>query len=179
MTFPVLILLIPIALALHEAEEWNIEHWYRRNYVDLPAGRTKTTIRFFLVFLSCIGFVWTGIAMCWGDPGVAAWIILPLVFLMIQNVLQHVYWQFLFKEYAPGIVTSAFLLGPLSSWFVYVSVVNGSVPIWYVFLLGAGMVPGLVDTIRARNRLTQAILAIHRFSSFSVRKLGIMNADRC
>jgi len=48
--------LLPIAFALHEAEEWWILGWYERNFVDLTA-KTNTSIHTFLVFASMVGFV--------------------------------------------------------------------------------------------------------------------------
>ena len=179
MDFRTLIWLLPVALALHEAEEWNIHGWYQRNFVDLPAGRTKTTIRFFLVFLSIVGFIWTGTAALWGKPSSTAIILLPLVALIAQNVIQHIYWHFYFGQYAPGILTAVLVLGPLVAYFVFVSLAQGLVPEWYVILLGALMLPGLVETIRARNRLTQAIVVIHKFSRTAVKRLGIQDADSC
>jgi len=170
--------LLAVALALHEAEEWNIYGWYERNYVKMPASRTKSTIRFFLVFLSILGFVWVGVAVCWGSPVIAAWIILPLVGLIAQNVLQHVYWQIRFKEYAPGLLTAIVLLAPLSYGIINASIVEASVPVWYLIIIGVGIIPGLVDTVRAGNRLTRGILGIHSFSLRGMKLLGLSEMER-
>lgn len=175
MDFKTMIWLLPIALAIHEAEEWNILGWYHRNFVDLPPGRTNTTIRFFLIFLSLMGFVWTGIGALSGDPAVAAMILFPLLALIIQNILQHIYWQFLFGQYAPGILTSMVFLTPLVFYFVYVSTVNGYAPLWYSALLVVLTIPGLIQTVRSRNRLTTAIYTIHKFSLYAVKRLGLTN----
>jgi hypothetical protein len=165
--------LLPFALALHEIEEWNIHGWYVRNYVDLPEGRTPTTIRFFLVFLSLLGFFWFALAVVWGDSSVCAWIILPLVALIVQNVFQHLYWQFLFKQYAPGIVTAVFLLMPLCGYIVFECALGALVPLWYLIVLGVLMVPGMVETVKVRNRLTRSIMTIHKFSRASVNWIGL------
>lgn len=152
------------ALALHEAEEWNIYGWYQRNYVGMPANRSRMSIRFFLVFLSVVGFVWAGIAGIWGNASVASWIIMPLVALIIQNLVQHVFWQIRFHEYAPGLATAVLLLAPLSAGIVLTSLKDELIPPWYLTVLCLAIIPGLVDTVRAGNRLNQGILAIHRFS---------------
>jgi hypothetical protein len=162
---------LAVALALHETEEWNIHGWYVRNFCDLPERRTPTTIRFFLVFLSVAGFVWVGVAEGFGDA--AAWIVLPLVALIVQNILQHIYWQFLFREYAPGIVTAVLLLTPLSGWIIYSTIARGMVASWYIVVLAVAIVPGLVETVNVRNRLTRAIQTIHRFSVWGVGKCGL------
>ncbi len=156
--------ILAIVLAIHEAEEWNIYGWYQRNYVEMPPERTPTTIRFFLVFLSVVGFVWVGAAVAWGNPSAAAWIIMPLVGLIVQNVLQHLYWQARFKEYAPGIWSAVLLLLPVSIAIVVTSLRESLVSVWYVLVLGAAIIPGLVDTVKSGNRLSSGILAIHRFS---------------
>ena len=170
--------LLAAALAIHEAEEWNIYGWYKRNYVDMPEGRTPTTIRFFLVFLSVLGFVWVGIAVCWGDSTIASWIIMPLVGLIVQNIMQHVYWQVRFKGYAPGLWTAIVLLAPLSCGIVVTSIVKAMVPLWYLVVLGVVIIPGLLDTVRARNTLTRGILAVHKFSLRCVVLLGLTDAHK-
>jgi hypothetical protein len=175
LSFHEIVWLVPVALALHEFEEWNILVWYQRNFVDMPAERTKTTIRFFLVFLSAAGFVWTGIAVSIGGPAVTMMILLPLVAMMLQNVLQHIYWQYLFRTYAPGIISAILLLLPISVFIIYLAMANALVPVWYMALLMVLIIPGLVQTVKARNRLTPAIQSIHKFSLFGVRKLGISN----
>jgi len=55
MSFLTAIWLLPIALALHEAEEWNILGWEQRNFVNLPA-KTNASVRTFLVFSPCSAF---------------------------------------------------------------------------------------------------------------------------
>jgi hypothetical protein len=173
--FRIMVWFLPAALALHEAEEWNILGWYQQNFVGLPRERTNTTIRFFLVFLSLTGFVWTGIALMWGSSAITILILFPLLALIIQNGLQHIYWQFLFRRYAPGIMTSVLFLIPLGFYFVYISIVNDYAPLWYMAVLAVLIIPGLIQTVKARNRLTPAISSVHKFSLFVVKKLGVPN----
>lgn len=165
------------ALALHEAEEWDIYGWYQRNYVEMPANRSEMSIRFFLVFLSLLGFAWAGFAQIWGDAKLTSWIIMPLVGLIVQNLLQHVYWQIRFREYAPGLGTAALLLTPMSVAIVITSIKDNLIPAWYLFALAVAIIPGLVDTVRSGNRLSQGILAIHRFSISSLKLMGLSGAE--
>ncbi len=46
MSFLTAIWLLPVALLLHEAEEWNILRWEQRNFVNLPA-KTNVSVRTF------------------------------------------------------------------------------------------------------------------------------------
>ncbi len=81
--FTTLIWLIPVAIALHEFEKWNIIHWYHRNFVDLP-NKASTTTRTFLVFMTVLGFVWTVLALIPNDPK-TAYIISPLAAVLTLN----------------------------------------------------------------------------------------------
>src|SRR5512145_2998823 len=152
-----------VAFALHEFEEWNIMRWYRRNYVDMPPT-TDRAARTWIVFISGIGVIWCLVALASGDPRVAAWIFLPAVLLAVQNALQHVYWVFYFRQYAPGVITAALLLIPLGIYGTVQAVGQQYVPWWYVGALALLVVPGLIQTIKAGNRMTPLIRSIHHFS---------------
>ncbi|MFC1878997.1 HXXEE domain-containing protein [Chloroflexota bacterium] len=162
LSFLTLIWLFPLAFAIHEMEEWNIMAWYRRNYVDLPDKTDKST-RSFLVFASLLGFLWTLIAYLPGSPIFAALWMLPLMALTLQNILQHIWWLFLFKEYAPGVGSAVFLLLPLIVYLTCQALKKGYAPLWYVLLLALLTLPGLVQTIQSRNRLTPMFQLLHRF----------------
>jgi hypothetical protein len=152
--------LFPIAFALHEAEEWNIMKWYRRNYTDLPPA-TDRSARTWIVFVSLVGFVWIAIAVLPGNPSVAAFVALPAIALVIQNALQHVYWLFYFRQYAPGVVTSVLLVIPIGGSIIARAVQHGYAPLWYVAIWAVLIVPGLVQTVRAGKEMTSPMRAIH------------------
>ena len=152
--------LFAIAFALHEVEEWNILSWYQRNYVDLPPSTNKA-VRVWIVFVSLIGFVWCAVATLPGNPVLAAYVFLPAIAVAMQNALQHVYWLFYFKQYAPGIITSVFCLIPDGVYLVIRAAWQGFVPFWYVGILMLLLIPGLVQTVQAKNRMTKQIRAIH------------------
>lgn len=158
-----------IAYALHELEEWNILRWYQRNYVDLPPSTDKS-VRVWIVFFILIVFVWDIVATLPGNPVFAAYVFLPAIALAMQNALQHVYWLFYFKQYAPGIVTSIVCLIPFGIYLAIRAVWQNFVPAWYVAILGFLLIPGLVQTVQAKNRMTKQIRAIHH--------LGIKLAGR-
>ena len=160
--FLTLLWLFPIAFALHEAEEWNIMTWYRRNYPDLPPA-TDRTARTWIVFVSLVGFAWIGIAVLPGSPSVAAFVALPAIAVAIQNALQHVYWLFFFRQYAPGVVTSLLLLIPIGGYVVARGLQQGLVPGWYVALWAVLIAPGLIQTVQAGDEMTSAMRAIHNW----------------
>jgi hypothetical protein len=161
--------LFPVAFALHEIEEWNIMKWYRRNYADLPPA-TDRSARTWIVFVSLVGFVWCAVAVLPTSPTVAVFVLLPAIGIALQNALQHVYWLFYFRQYAPGIVTSVLLLIPIGVYIVVRAVRQGYAPIWYVAIWAALILPGLVQTVRAGNQMTPPMRAIHN--------LGIRLAEK-
>jgi len=152
--------LFAIAFALHEVEEWNILSWYQRNYVDLPPSTNKA-VRVWIVFVSLIGFVWCAVATLPGNPVLAAYVFLPATAVAMQNALQHIFWLFYFKQYAPGIITSMFCLIPLGIYLAVRALSDNLVPVWYVGILLLLIIPGLVQTVKAKNRMTRQIRAIH------------------
>jgi len=91
-------------------------------------------------------------------------VLLPAAAVAFQNALQHVFWLIYFREYAPGVVTSVLLLIPMVCYLTARAVQQGYVPAWYVVALAVLIVPGLIQTARAGNRLTPQFRAIHNFS---------------
>jgi hypothetical protein len=149
-----------IAFALHELEEWNILRWYERNYTDLPASTNKS-IRVWIGFVILISIFWGVIATLPGNTRIAIYFFLPAVFIAVQNALQHVYWQFYFKQYAPGIITAVCLLIPLGIYLISQAVWQYAIPLWYPGILLLLIIPGLIQTYQAKNRMTKPIRAIH------------------
>ena len=152
-----------VAFALHEAEEWNIMRWYQRNYIDLPPT-TDRAARTWIVFISMMGLVWCIAGTLPGNPTIAAFVLLPAIALALQNSLQHIYWLFYFKQYAPGIVTSVVFLIPLGVYLTIQAIWQNYVPIWYVGILALVIIPGLLQTVKAKNRMTPQIRGIHNLS---------------
>ena len=152
--------LFVIAFTLHEMEEWNILRWYQRNYVDLPQSTDKA-VRVWIVFVILVGFIWCAVATVPGNPIFAAYVFLPAIAVAVQNALQHVYWLFHFKQYAPGIITSIFCLIPFGAYLAIQAVWQNYVPIWYVVILILLLTPGLIQTVQSGNRMTKQIRAIH------------------
>jgi hypothetical protein len=152
--------LFPLAVALHEAEEWNLVRWYERNYDDLPPMTNKSA-RIVLVLMSSAFLLWSAVAIVTQNPKVAAWILLPAMAIVFQNALQHVYWLFYFRQYVPGAITAVLLLLPTVGYLTARAVQQNYAPIWYVMALVILNVPGLIQTVQAGNTMTSFFRAVH------------------
>lgn len=150
-----------IAFVLHEAEEWNIAEFEHRNFVGLPPAATHKSARTWVVFICVVGFVWCAAATLSGSPTVAAFVFLPAIALALQNALQHVYWSFYFRQYAPGVITSVLLLIPIGCYLLAKAVQQGHAPVWYVAVWAVLIGLGLIQTVRAGNKMTPFIRAVH------------------
>lgn len=159
-----------VFFALHELEEWNILRWYQRNYTDLPPS-THTSVRYWIAAVILIGFAWCAVATLAGNAVFAAYVFLPAIAIAFQNALQHIYWTFLFKQYAPGLITAVVCLIPLGAFLAIDSILQQLVPVWYVGVLVVLIIPGLVQTVRAKNRMTGQIRAIH---NIGIRLAGLL-----
>ena len=104
--------LLPVAIALHEAEEWNILDWEQRNFVNL-SDKTHTSVRTFLVFFTLLGFLCTALVTLPNNPKIAAFLFLPFAAGACLNALQHLFYTFYFRQYAPGVITSVVLYIPI------------------------------------------------------------------
>lgn len=162
MSFLTAIWLLPIALALHEAEEWNILGWEQRNFVNLLA-KTHASVRTFLVFFSLFGFLWTALAALFNNPKIAAFVLLPLAAGAFLNALQHLFYTMCFRQYAPGVITSVVLYLPTSAYRTTRAIQENLVPVAYVVVLGILAILGLIQTMKAGNTFIPFFRAISHF----------------
>lgn len=154
--------LFPVAVALHEAEEWDIGSWYRRFWVNLPPI-TYASVRTGLVFATLFIFLWTAAAALFRSPKVLAFLVLPWAAFLFLNALQHVYWTFLFGAYAPGVVTAVLVIIPAVLYLVSRAVREGHAPVWFVAVLALVVASGVAQTVRAGNVMTGQLRALHEF----------------
>jgi hypothetical protein len=165
MTFRQAVWLLPLAWALHEAEEWNIMAWYRENFVD-PGYFDQIdgpVVWVGLAMMSVIGFIWTAVATLPRNPRIVAWLILPFfVVISLANAFQHIYFQFEFGDYAPGVVTAVLLVIPSVVFIISRAIRNRLVPWWYVAILVVMMFPNLNATVRSGNNVTEPMQNIHK-----------------
>jgi len=162
MSFLAAIWLLPVALAFHEAEEWNILGWQQRNFVNLPA-KTNASIRTTLVFVTLLGFLWTALAAVPNNPKIAAFMILPFAAIGFLNALQHLFYMMYFRQYAPGVITSVVLLLPITGYVTARAIEENLVPVVYVVAITILVILGLVQTMKAGNTFIPAFRAISHF----------------
>ncbi|MBN1218742.1 MAG: HXXEE domain-containing protein [Anaerolineae bacterium] len=160
-----------IAFVIHEVEEWNITDFERRNFVGVPATVTKKNARMWIGIVCVVGFAWCTAATLSGNPTVAAYVFLPAIALALGNALQHIFWTFYFRQYAPGLVTAVLLLIPLGGYVFIRAVQQGYAPLWYVAILAGLIALLLVHTVRAGNEMTPPIRAIYTLGNWLAEKL--------
>jgi hypothetical protein len=100
-------------------------------------------------------------------------LISPLAAMVLQNALQHLYWLVAFRDHAPGVITSVVLLIPVIVFMGLVALAQDLLPLWYAVLMLALVLAGLVQTVRARNRLRPAFRVINRLGWLLVGLLGL------
>jgi hypothetical protein len=171
-SFSMVVWLLPVAIALHELEEWNMLGWYHGNFVDLP-DMTNTSTRVFIVFMSLYAFAWTAVSLLLGDLKVTSFLLSITGFVFLLNALQHVYWVIAFRDYAPGVITSVLLVIPVIVFLGLVAGHQGLLPIWYEVLLCVLVIPALAQTAMAGNRLTKMLQGISRSGLLMARLLRL------
>jgi hypothetical protein len=155
---------------LHELEEWNIDRFEHQHFEGLPPAATDRSARMWIAFVVLVGLIWCAAATLPGDPTLAAWIFLPAIAILLQNALQHIYWSYYFRQYAPGVITAALLIIPSGCYVIARAVAQGYVPTWYAVVLAALIVLGFAQTVSAGHKMTPLIRTIN--------KLGLAFPDK-
>ncbi len=110
--------LIGFAFVLHEAEEWNLASWFQANF-EPPPQFTDGEARILLALFAVLGISFTALSIRLLSLRAALLALLPLfVAVVFGNALRHIFWLFYFQTYAPGVLTSAFLLVPLTFYLI-------------------------------------------------------------
>lgn len=156
--------LFPVAVALHEFEQWNIVPWYRRHFHGLSALENRG-LRAWIAFSSILAFVWAGLAVLPGNPTVAALVLFPAFVLMLQNALQHIYYLALFRSYVPGLLTSVVFLIPTISYLSARAVRHSYVPAVCLLALALLVIPNMIQTVKAGRHMLPSLYAVHRFGA--------------
>lgn len=160
MDFRNIIWFIPIILFFHELEEWNILKWYKENYSDLPQS-TNRSIRVWLIGISLVGFTLTAICFFVPYDIITALLICMLIAITLQNGLQHLYWLIYFKKYAPGVVFSVLFGIPVDIYICFRMLKENLVSIWVLIIICVLIIPGLMETVKSKNRMTKSIRGAH------------------
>ena len=162
MTIPVrqLFRLLAVSFVLHEAEEWNIASWEHAHFTPPPRFddfAARTLLGLFSIL--CVSF--TALALRFLTPRNAAIALLPLfVAVVFGNALTHIFWLFYFGSYAPGVVTAAFLLVPLTLHLVHRVLREDLAPRLYVWVLLALAAVQPLGAALAGSTLSESQLAL-------------------
>ena len=165
MTTRSLLWMIGVAFVLHEAEEWNLVPWLTAHFEPAPEF-SSAEARTLLVLFAFLGFSFTAIALLFLSLRGALFALLPLfVGVVLGNALTHVVWLFHFGAYAPGVLTSAFLLIPLIGLLVHRVLRERLVPaVFVLMLLGAALVQPLGAALSG-STMGGPQLALQRFGA--------------
>jgi hypothetical protein len=145
---------------IHELEEWNIDRFEHRNFVNFLPSATDRSARLWIGLIILIGLLWCSISSLLGNSA-GAWIILPAISIMILNALQHIFWLFYFRQYVPGLITAISLLIPLGCYIIIFAIIQELIPIWYALFWTIIIFIGFAQTIKAGNKMTPLIRTIN------------------
>jgi hypothetical protein len=155
-----LVWLLPLAFALHEAEEWNIVAWFQLHFTP-RTGLTDAGARTLLAAFSAGAFAYVGLASLLPTRAMLHAVLGFFIVAGVGNALTHVFWWLQFGVYAPGVVSAALLVTPLTAWLSLRAVRDGLVSAWTVGgLFVLALVP-LAGVARAGSQLTAGQLALH------------------
>ncbi len=165
-SFRRIVWLVPVAFVFHEAEEWNVMPWYVAQFSPVTIA-SDLALRTWLVAITIIAFLWTAIACLLPTVRATAYMVLPFfVLALLFNALQHIYWQFAFPGYAPAFLSCALLNVPailLVSWHALRNRLVGG---RFLGVLYVGLVPGLIETVRAGHTEMLVFREIFRFGEW-------------
>ncbi len=152
-------------MCLHEIEEWNIRAWETR-FFDNPPRATVTAIRIVLVLI-CFGAVALTAATCLlRDLRATAHVnILGFGFVMVGNSIQHLYWSFLSRGYAPGSVASGLACLPAMAFVIWHARRNDLIGSKLVVGLGCFWAIMLVGIVQMGNTMPTAIHSLQSLGS--------------
>jgi hypothetical protein len=157
--------LIGLAFVLHEAEEWNLVTWFQANF-EPPPQFTDRQARTLLVLFATLGISFTALSIRLLSLRVALFALLPLfVAIVLGNALTHIFWLFYFETYAPGVLTSALLLVPLTLYLIRRVLQERLVPPAYVWLLLALALLQPLGAAAAGSTLSGPHLAFQRLGA--------------
>jgi hypothetical protein len=145
---------------IHELEEWNIDRFEHRNFVNFLPSATDRSARLWIGLIILIGLIWCSISSLLGNSA-GAWIILPAISIMILNALQHIFWLFYFRQYVPGLITAISLLIPLGCYINIFAIIQELIPIWYALFWTIIIIIGFTQTIKSGNKMTPLIRTIN------------------
>jgi hypothetical protein len=166
-----LLWLFAAAFVLHEAEEWNLVAWERATFTPSPRF-SDAGARTLLVLFSALAVAFTALCLRALSLRAALFALLPLYLTVVfGNALTHIAWLVSFGAYAPGVVTSALLLLPLTFALAQRVLQERAVPAAYVFVLLLLALAQPIGALRGGRTLSGSQLAAQEFGERLARAL--------
>ncbi len=154
--------LIGLAFVLHEAEEWNLVSWFQANFEPPPQFNDREA-RTLLVAFALLGISFTALSIRLLSLRGSLFALLPLIVaVVLGNALTHIFWLLYFRSYAPGVLTSVFLLVPLTLYLIRGVLRDRLVPPVYIWSLVALALLQPVAAAAAGSTLSGPQLALQR-----------------
>lgn len=148
--------LAPLVWAIHEAEEWDIHAFESEHFIDPGYFRLidRPVLWIGLALVAFYGLLWTLLTAWPKNPRFAAFLTLPFfIILSFGNVLQHMFYTFHFRTYAPGVVSAVLLVAPVVIGLTAKAIRGRLIPWWYAALLYVAIVPNMVSTVRTPDQV--------------------------
>ena len=158
-----LVWLLPLVLALHELEEWNIKNWNAANFLNAP-DTPDGAIRVLLVLVIVMGFLVTAVACTFNSTSKTAYCSLTFfVLVAFNNSVQHLYWQLSWATYSPGVIAAVLLNIPAILFVSWHALVNKLVSPIFIAILYLSSIPTLIFTYMQGRQFPEAMLKGHEF----------------
>jgi hypothetical protein len=157
--------LLGFAFVLHEFEEWNLVAWLSAHFEPAPRFDDREA-RSLLVLFALLGFSFTALSLRLLGLRAALFALLPLfVGVVLGNALTHIFWLFYFGGYAPGVLTAALLIVPLTALLVHRVLRERLVPSIYVWPLLAFALLQPIGAAVTGSTLSESQLALQEFGA--------------
>lgn len=152
-----LIKILPFLFALHELEEWNVLSWHRIYQSNIP-DVLDLHLRTIFVIIIGAAFLFFFFVLKTKNQKATAYILLPVLTLLIYNGLVHFYWSIYFTSYAPGLVFGFIVSAPLIAIIIYKMISQKMVPQWYASFVGIIFTAMFAHIIMIGDRLESGIV---------------------
>ncbi len=167
--------LFPIALCLHELEEWNILDWYLEHWLNVdPHTMTSESVHVWLIVASVLGFLGTYATVSAKRFDFMLRLILLPTFVVgiFGHALAHIFWTWRFACYAPGVVTSVLLVIPVTLYLLAQARREEVISLrYFLVLLSAATLP-VVVAVQADNVVPPGGVPWLRFSTWILELAG-------
>jgi hypothetical protein len=164
--------LLPLGLALQEAEQWNIVAFCQTQFPGVAAA-SAAHMRVTMFAAVLIGWLWTRAAMRARSARRAAFGILPFAAIGLLEALLHAYGAAYFRAYVPGMVMALTVLGPASLLLARHAWRDALVPRAYVVALAVFVLLDFGDKlIRPEVNLANKMDAAERIGATLARLVG-------